>query len=536
MGKDKLRKFAENLTFECFVQPEFQDIFNKNHPLKGNWRREFFGNDNPIVLELGCGKGEYTVELARRYPNKNFIGVDIKGARIWRGAKTATEENLRNVGFLRTRIEFINSFFGEGEISEIWLTFSDPQLRGSHSQKRLTSPRFLERYAKFLSPTGVINLKTDSAHLHHYTRHVIQCNSLVVEECIEDVHVMEQVPELLKIQTAYEKSFVAEGLPITYLRYSLCGKTEFSATPFPPDEEEGDLDMLRRRRTVVEIDPKSGFCFGVVRAIEAAEDFLGEVKTGYSLGEIVHNNTEVRRLEDRGLSVITHQELEKLEPNTTVLVRAHGEPPATFEKLQTLGLRVVDATCPVVASLQEKVKKAWSEMTKINGQVALLGKRGHSEVVGLTGQVDGEVIVLENETDINQIDFERPVTLLSQTTQSLALFHKIKDTIIEKSKVPEQVTVLDTICRQVSGRTPHLKEFARRFGAIIFVSGRNSSNGKVLFEVCRKANPNTVFVENFEDIDPQWIKQFKTVGICGATSTPLWLMQKIVKKISPQSC
>src|SRR5699024_6206658 len=158
MGKDKLRRFAENLTFECFVQPEFEEIFRRDHPLKGHWRRDFFRNDRPIVLELGCGKGEYTVALAERDPRSNYIGVDIKGARMWRGAKTATERRMGNVGFVRTRIEFIGSFFAPGEVDEIWITFPDPQLRTKRAKKRLTAPSFLAAYARLLKPGGAIHL------------------------------------------------------------------------------------------------------------------------------------------------------------------------------------------------------------------------------------------------------------------------------------------------------------------------------------------------------------------------------------------
>ena len=162
MGKDKLRRFRENLTFECFVQPEFDEVFHRDHPLKGNWNRDFFRNDNPIVLELGCGKGEYTVALAQRDPQRNYIGIDIKGARMWRGAKTATDRRMHNVGFLRTRIEFIDALFAENEVSEIWITFPDPQLKTRRAKKRLTSPLYLACYARLLRPDGLINLKTDS--------------------------------------------------------------------------------------------------------------------------------------------------------------------------------------------------------------------------------------------------------------------------------------------------------------------------------------------------------------------------------------
>ena len=178
MGKDKIRRFEENATFRCVVQPEFEEIFRKDYRLKGRWREDFFGNPNPIVLELGCGRGEYTVSLAERFSDRNFIGVDIKGARLWRGAKTATENAMPNVAFLRTRIEFIDSFFAPGEVDEIWITFPDPQLRKNRVKKRLTAPLFLERYARFLKPGGAIHLKTDSQHLHAYTKAVAEANAI----------------------------------------------------------------------------------------------------------------------------------------------------------------------------------------------------------------------------------------------------------------------------------------------------------------------------------------------------------------------
>lgn len=170
MGKDKIRRFAENATFRCVVQPGFEEVFRKDYALKGKWNRDFFGNDRPIVLELGCGRGEYTVALGERFPERNFIGVDVKGARLWRGAKTATENGMKNVAFLRTRIEFIDSCFAPGEVDEIWITFPDPQLNKNRIKKRLTAPQFLAMYARFLREGGMINLKTDSVHLHEYTK------------------------------------------------------------------------------------------------------------------------------------------------------------------------------------------------------------------------------------------------------------------------------------------------------------------------------------------------------------------------------
>ncbi len=240
MGKDKLRRFAENLTFECFVQPDFEDIFRKDHPLKGRWHSDFFKNDNPIILELGCGKGEYTVALARRNPNCNYIGVDIKGARMWRGAKSATEEGLNNVGFLRTRIEFINSFFSEGEIAEIWITFPDPQLKSRRAKKRLTSPLFLTQYAKMMNEEGIINLKTDSKHLFEYTNVVIDHFALPCEVSNGDIYGSGYADEVLSVKTAYESLFLERGLPITYTRFGLGSQKQFEMFEWDGDDKSKD--------------------------------------------------------------------------------------------------------------------------------------------------------------------------------------------------------------------------------------------------------------------------------------------------------
>ena len=237
MGKDKLRKFRENLTFSCFVQPEFDEVFRCDHPLKGHWRTDFFHNDRPIILELGCGKGEYTVALAERDPQRNYIGIDIKGARMWRGAKTATERGMANVGFLRTRIEFINSLFDEGEIDELWITFPDPQLKTRRAKKRLTSPLFLEYYARLLRPDGMINLKTDSKHLYAYTNEVIRHFDLPCEVSEPDIYGSGYADEGLSVKTAYERMFLAKGLPITYTRFSLGGRRDFPWFDWEEDEK-----------------------------------------------------------------------------------------------------------------------------------------------------------------------------------------------------------------------------------------------------------------------------------------------------------
>ncbi len=248
-GKDKLRRFAENLTFDCFVQPEFEDIFHKDHPLKGRWREDFFKNSNPITLELGCGKGEYTVALAQQDGQRNFIGIDIKGARMWRGAKTATDEGMTNVGFLRTRIEFINSFFAEGEIDELWITFPDPQLKSRRAKKRLVAPPFLESYAKFLSPNGFINLKTDSKHLFGYTAEVIRNFSLPCEVSNDDIYGSGYADATLSVKTAYEAEYLRRGLPITYTRFSLGNKQNFEMFEWEEDDrlkEDKDNEEARR--------------------------------------------------------------------------------------------------------------------------------------------------------------------------------------------------------------------------------------------------------------------------------------------------
>ena len=240
MGHGKLKKFAENETFRCLLQPDASAVLAKelgskelklnDHPIKGNWGEQMFGNINPIVLELGCGKGDYTIALALRNPNVNYIGVDIKGARLWKGAKYATENALPNVAFLRTRIEFIDAFFGPEEVSEIWLTFSDPQLRGSENA-RLSSPLFLERYRKFLKPNGIIHLKTDSRYLYEYTQAVCRVNHLPVLLSSTDVY-KTVIPseasvspvntkDIVEVQTFYEKMFLEMGLPITYMAFGI---------------------------------------------------------------------------------------------------------------------------------------------------------------------------------------------------------------------------------------------------------------------------------------------------------------------------
>ena len=281
----------------------------------------------------------------------------------------------------------------------------------------------------------------------------------------------------------------------------------------------------------IEIDDKSGFCFGVVKAITKAEESLSSGEKVYSLGDIVHNRVEVQRLESLGLETVSHADMPHLEVHT-VLILSHGEPPTTYDEARKYQLKIIDATCPVVAHLQKVVIEAHHKMAECNGQVVILGKRGHAEVVGLTGQVSGDALVVEHIEDLDAIDFSRPIYLLSQTTQSLELFNRIKEEIMQRAADPATVTVHDTICRQVSNRNPHLQEFVKRFDVVIFVCGKKSSNGKVLYQTCLANNPRTYNIEDENELQSDWFTGCNSVGICGATSTPKWLMQRVAEGIA----
>lgn len=220
-SKNKLKRFAENETFDNLFQLNYEQLYQEDFYLKGKWNSDFFKNDHPIVLELGCGKGEYTIDLAQQKPDFNFIGVDIKGARLWRGLKTAHEKNMKNVAFLRTRIELINYFFAENEVSEIWITFPDPQPRNSREKKRLTSPIFLERYRLFLKKDGIIHLKTDSDLLYNYTMESLEENSNPVQYSTDDLYATNEELEVKQIRTFYEKIWLDQGLKIKYIRFGL---------------------------------------------------------------------------------------------------------------------------------------------------------------------------------------------------------------------------------------------------------------------------------------------------------------------------
>jgi 4-hydroxy-3-methylbut-2-enyl diphosphate reductase len=280
----------------------------------------------------------------------------------------------------------------------------------------------------------------------------------------------------------------------------------------------------------IEIDINSGFCFGVVRAISEAEKALAEGAVA-SLGDIVHNRVEVQRLEALGLQTISHEDISLLK-GRRMLIRAHGEPPKTYAMAKEHGIEVIDATCPVVAALQRKVKKAYEKMSKVGGTVVILGKRGHAEVVGLTGQVGEQAVVVECEEDLQAIDFSRPIYFLSQTTQSIDKFNHLAEIMGEKIAQKDMLTIDDTICRRVSSREEHLREFARQHDVIIFVCGRKSSNGKVLYNICQQENGCSYNIEEASELQKEWFEGVESVGICGATSTPKWLMEQIAEAIA----
>lgn len=287
----------------------------------------------------------------------------------------------------------------------------------------------------------------------------------------------------------------------------------------------------------ITIDPESGFCFGVVFAIQMAEAELDESGTLYCLGDIVHNNMEVERLTKKGLKIINHEQLKELK-DCKVLIRAHGEPPETYQIAVKNNIELIDASCPVVLKLQNRVRTSYKEVIENNGQIVIYGETGHAEVNGLVGQTGGKAIIVTGEQDLHKIDFQRPVYLFSQTTKSTEGFNRIRSLIAEKVGSFKEIVdktdfnANDTICRQVSNREPQLQKFAKLHDAIIFVSGKKSSNGKALYGVCLATNPKTHFVSEVSEIQKDWFKDVETVGICGATSTPMWLMEDVMAHIS----
>jgi len=280
---------------------------------------------------------------------------------------------------------------------------------------------------------------------------------------------------------------------------------------------------------IVEIDKKSGFCFGVLNAIGKAEESLKSEDMLYSLGHIVHNELEVKRLQQMGLKTINHDEFFQLK-DCKVLIRAHGEPPSTYEHARLNNITLIDATCPVVLKLQQRVKKVSEAMNESGGQVVIFGHQGHAEVTGLVGQTDEKAILIENPEDYHEIDLSRPLVVFSQTTKSVDDFKKLTENIKNHAQT-NGVEFHDTICRQVSNRIPHLQDFASRFELIVFVGGRHSSNAHVLFDVCKKQNEHSYFVSSADDLLSSWFVGVNTVGVCGATSTPQWLMEKVAEKL-----
>jgi 4-hydroxy-3-methylbut-2-enyl diphosphate reductase len=280
----------------------------------------------------------------------------------------------------------------------------------------------------------------------------------------------------------------------------------------------------------IEIDQNSGFCFGVVNAINSAERELEKGGTLYSLGDLVHNSLEMERLRSLGLQTINRDELSVMR-NETVLLRAHGEPPSTYKIAEKNDIVIVDATCPVVLQLQRRINDCYNEMREHDSQLVIYGKRGHAEVNGLVGQTEGTAIVVETPDDLEKLDFDREIALFSQTTKPLDGFIEIVETIRKRMKEGVRFRYFDTICRQVANRLPKIKSFVSRHDWVYFVAGQKSSNGKMLFEECRKSNPNIIFISDTSEITGPLPAGVRTVGVCGATSTPKWLMEEIAARI-----
>ena len=273
----------------------------------------------------------------------------------------------------------------------------------------------------------------------------------------------------------------------------------------------------------IEIDNSSGFCFGVTTAIKKAEEELASGKTLYCLGDIVHNSMECERLKRLGLITINHDDMRKLQ-GVKVLLRAHGEPPSTYEIARQNNIEIIDATCPVVLQLQRRIKQQYDSFP--NAQIVIFGKPGHAEVLGLVGQTESKAIVIANFEEVKKLDSSRDIYLYSQTTKSLDEFHRIIEYIQQHISPQATFRSFDTICRQVANRMPNISTFATRHDLVLFVCGRKSSNGKVLYNECKSVNPNSHLIEKPEDIMKEWLEGVNTVGICGATSTPKWLMEQ----------
>lgn len=282
------------------------------------------------------------------------------------------------------------------------------------------------------------------------------------------------------------------------------------------------------------IDENAGFCFGVVKAIAAAEEQLRSSKRLYCLGDIVHNNEEVQRLSQMGLRVIDHAAMTTL-PGSTILIRAHGEPPTTYKMAERRGIKLIDATCPIVLALQKKVRDGYETMQRVGGQVVIFGKKGHAEVIGLNGQTNNSAIIVSTPLDIEAIDFRRPIRLYSQTTKSREdyskLIENIKAEVAKAGVEADDFVAYNTICSRVANRATQLEAFASGVDLVIFVSGVNSSNGHYLFEYCRNVQKETYMISSPDELRAEWLEGKKTIGITGATSTPRWLMEEVRKRL-----
>ena len=281
----------------------------------------------------------------------------------------------------------------------------------------------------------------------------------------------------------------------------------------------------------VRIDDNAGYCFGVVKAIGAAEEELASNGSLYCLGDIVHNSAEVERLKQKGLRVIDHERLRQLE-GCKVLIRAHGEPPTTYQTARERNIELVDATCPIVLALQGRIRRGYDEMRSREGQIVIFGKPGHAEVVGLTGQCDGNAIIVSREDELDHIDFNRPIRLYSQTTKSREEYRRLIANIEKRLPQGADFVAYDTVCNRVANRAKELEAFAQSVDVLLFVAGANSSNGHYLYEYCRKVQPRTYLIGGADELCPEWLQGAHSVGISGATSTPRWLMEDVRKAIA----
>lgn len=283
----------------------------------------------------------------------------------------------------------------------------------------------------------------------------------------------------------------------------------------------------------VTIDPYAGFCFGVKNTIKLAEKELKKQDKVYCIGDIVHNQEEINRLQDLGLEITNFSSLPN-DPDSSILFRAHGEPPSSYNKINRKGLTLIDGTCAIVLKLQQKVKDAYTVMNKTGGQVVIYGSKNHPEVNGLSGFTNDEAIIIESIVEIDQIDYRKPIRLFAQTTKDKLKYKSIQESIFDKAKElnsSPDYKHFNTICGQVSNRAPKLAEFCSRNDVVVFISGKKSSNGKYLYNICKTENPNSYYISSIDELKSEWFAQVKTVGISGATSTPIWLMEEIANKI-----